>query len=249
MVLLLHPTVASQAGEVSWGELWERASDGADVLGVDEVGGGQISCIWGAERVPYAGTEGWGDFFFYSERGVFASLLFFFSMQGQVGSCTKTRRPYNSAFFFSMRGQVGSRMKTRRPDSSAQIGRPGASSTESQFNKRPKLRHAANLGLGCAGLSAGPEAGGFCSQTHISGVPQTLASLAVAYSTGAAASASPIFCPSLSQTRRHGALSNGVCLCSYLLQLRRHGLLRLAAAASTATSWPSVTTIAWHLAC
>jgi hypothetical protein len=58
VLLLLHPTVASQAGEVSWGELWGRATDEADVLGVDEVGGGQISCVWGAGRVLYTWTEG-----------------------------------------------------------------------------------------------------------------------------------------------------------------------------------------------
>lgn len=72
-----------------------------------------------------------------------------------------------------------------------------------KLDKRREPKHAANLGLGCTGLSAGPEAGGLCLGTHISRVPQTLVPAAVTCSTRAAASS--LFSLAPSRTPRRAA--------------------------------------------
>jgi len=91
------------------------------------LGAGKSCAFGGAGRVPYVGTKGWSDFFFFSER--VCLHLYFSSPCGNKWVTYEDRHLDTSAFFFSMQGQVGSRTKTRRPDTNVQIGRPGASST------------------------------------------------------------------------------------------------------------------------
>jgi hypothetical protein len=78
--------------------------DGADMLGVDDVGGGQIS--WAAGRVPYVGTEGWGNFFFFSKQDVFASL-FFFLLHAWASGVMYERPVQTLALFSSPSGAGG----------------------------------------------------------------------------------------------------------------------------------------------